>query len=47
MARKFSGELGECWQEHVNAYNQITREYKLGPLQKLQYLQNSLFKEAQ
>lgn len=47
MEQKFSGDLGECWQKYVDAYNQIARDYKLNPSQNLQYLHNTLSKDAQ
>ena len=44
--KKFSGDLGESWMEFVNEYSQISRDYNLGPSQKLQYLQNLLHGDA-
>lgn len=44
--KKFSGDIGKCWMECVDEYQQITRDYKLTPSQKLQYLHNILSKDA-
>lgn len=27
--KKFSGDLGECWQDWVDEYNQVAKGYKL------------------
>lgn len=45
--KKFSGDLGECWMDFLDEYQQISRDYKLNPAQKLQYLYNILSKDAQ
>lgn len=44
--KKFSGDLGECWHEYVDEYNQISKDYNLTPAQKLQYFHNVLSKDA-
>lgn len=44
--KKFSGDIGECWMEFVDEYQQIARDYKLTATQKLQYLHNILSKDA-
>lgn len=43
---KFSGDLGEAWMEFVDEYLQISRDYSLTPVQKLQYLHNLLRGDA-
>lgn len=43
---KFSGDLGECWMEFVDEYLQISRDYSLTPIQKLQYMHNLLRGDA-
>lgn len=45
--KKFTGNLGECWMEFVDEYQQIARDYKLSQTQKYQYLHNILAKDAQ
>lgn len=40
--KKFSGDIGECWMEYFDEYQQIARDYKLTAIQKLQYLHNIL-----
>ena len=44
--KKFSGDVGECWQEYVDEYRQVLRDYNLTPAQKLQYLHNLLRRDA-
>lgn len=44
--KKFSGDIGECWHEFVDDYNQVSRDYKLSATQKLQYLHNILRNDA-
>lgn len=44
--KKFSGELGECWMEFVDDYQQVAIDYNLSPPQKLQYIHNLLSKDA-
>lgn len=44
--KKFSGDLGQCWIEYVDEYQQISRDYNLSASQKLQYLHNILCKDA-
>ena len=43
---KFSGSLGESWLEYVAEYEQVARDYRLGPRQKLQYLHNLIRGDA-
>lgn len=43
---KFSGDLGECWQEFVDEYRQVTNDYALTEEQKLHYIHNILSKDA-
>lgn len=43
---KFSGNLGESWMEFVAEYQQVARDYRLSPRQKLQYLHNLLRADA-
>ena len=43
---KFSGSPGESWLEYVAEYQQVARDYCLGPPQKLQYLHNILRGDA-
>lgn len=44
--KKFSGDLGECWHEFVDDYQQISRDYNLSATQKFQYLHNILRRDA-
>lgn len=44
--RKFIGERGDCWDEFVDNYIQLAKDYKLKDEQKLQYLHNPLCKDA-
>lgn len=44
---KFSGDIGECWQEYVDEYRQVRADYNLTPAQKLQFIHNILSKDAQ
>lgn len=41
-----SGELGECWDEFVDNYNMLAKDYSLTLEQKLQYLHNLLCKDS-
>lgn len=45
--KKFNGDLGECWLEYVDEYEQISLDYNLTPPQKLQYMHNIVTKDAQ
>lgn len=36
--KHFSEDLGECWMDHVDEYQQIARAYKINAKKKLQYL---------
>lgn len=38
--KKFSGDVGECWQEYVEEYRQVLRDYNLTPAKKLQFWHN-------
>lgn len=44
--QKFSGDLGQCWQDFVDNYEQISEDYNLNEEQKLQYLHNLMSKDA-
>lgn len=46
QAAKFSGNLGESWNEYVAEYQQVARDYELTASQKLQYLHNLLRGDA-
>ena len=35
---KFTGDIGESWNEYVREYQQVARDYGLGNQEKLQYL---------
>lgn len=43
---KFSGNTRECLDEYVFVYHQMTRDYRLSDVQKLQYFYNTLSKDA-
>lgn len=43
---KFSGDTNECWDEYVNTYKQMAKDYRLSDEQKLQFLHNTLNKDA-
>ena len=43
---KFHVNIGECWQEYVDEYQQVARDHKLSQQQKLDYLHNLLFGDA-
>ena len=43
---KFSGHIGQSWQEFVDEYLQVTRDYELSPTQRLNYLHNLLAGDA-
>ena len=40
--KKFSGALGECWNEFLSEYLYAAEDYKLTPSQKLQYMHHLL-----
>lgn len=44
--KKFSGDIGDCWMEFVDEYDQISLDYNLTQPQKLQYMHNILHKDA-
>ena len=44
--KKFCSDFGECWQEYVDQYRQVLRDYNLKPAQKLRYLHNLLRGDA-
>lgn len=44
--KKFNGDLGECWHEFVDEYEQMSIDYNLTGPQKLQYLHNIVTKDA-
>ncbi|GAB0489865.1 hypothetical protein MMPV_001091 [Pyropia vietnamensis] len=46
QAAKFSGDLGESWNEYVAEYQQVARDYELTASQKLQYMHNLLRGDA-
>ena len=46
FAMKFHGNVGECWQEYVDEYRQVARDYGLNQKQKLDYLHNLLSGDA-
>lgn len=41
---KLSRELSECWNEYVDSYNQLSKDYNLNG-EKPQYLHNVLEKD--
>lgn len=41
---KFSEDLEEYWQEYVDEYDQLSRDYNLNAYQKRQYLYNTFSK---
>lgn len=41
-AMNFRGNVGDCWQEYVDEYRQVARDYGLTLKQKLDYLHNKL-----
>ena len=43
---KFHGNVGECWQEYVDEYRRVARDYGLTQHQKLDYLHNLLSGDA-
>ena len=43
--KKFSGALGECWNEFLSEYLYAAEDYKLTPSQKLQYMQQKISSE--
>eukprot|EP00171_Calliarthron_tuberculosum_P002991 IDg2991t1 len=43
---KFSGDIGESWIEYVAEYLQVSRDYNLSTVQKLQFLHNILRGDA-
>lgn len=44
--RKFSGDTTEYWDEYVDNYRKIARDYKLSDVQRLQYLHKLLIHNA-
>lgn len=42
----FDGNLGDCWNEQIDSYEQTTNAYNLTIEKKLQYLDNILFRDA-
>ena len=42
FAMKFHGNFGEFWQECVDEYRQVPRDYSLNQRQKVEYLHNLL-----
>lgn len=47
VENKFSGGIGEYWQEFFELNKQVTNEYGLSELQKQGYFHNNLRKDAQ
>ena len=43
---KFTGHIGESWNEYVADYQQVAMDYNLGNQQKLQYLHNIMGGDA-
>ena len=43
---KFSGDIGQCWNEYVSEYQQVARDYKLTETHKKQFLHNLLKGDA-
>ena len=43
---KFTGDIGELWNEYVQEYQQVVRDYGLGKQEKLQYLHNIMGGDA-
>ena len=43
---KFTGDIGESWNEHVAEYQQVAMDYNPGNQQKLQYLHNIMGGDA-
>lgn len=42
VTKKFSGALGECWNEYIYEYNDACRDHNLTNDQKLRYLHHLL-----
>lgn len=43
---KLSGELGECWRDFVDEYDQVVSDYKITDKQQLRFMHNLLRKDT-